>query len=70
MLGPTNLCMFSIHKSLHVNNLHTMPKDPIPRLCLPNRGSRAMSPQSINSVSSIQGKIIYSWDLGQPSATI
>ena len=38
--------------------------------CLPNLGRKALGSLSINSVSSIQGKILCSWDLGCSSATI
>ena len=60
MLGPINLCMFSTHKPLHGNNLHTTPKNPIPRLCLPNMGSEALISWNINSVYFIQCKILRS----------
>ena len=40
--GSHKPCVFAIHKSLHVNNLHVMPKDLVSRLCLPNMGRKAL----------------------------
>ena len=40
------------------------------RLCLPNMRRKAPGSLSINSISSTQGKILCSWDLGCSSTTI
>ena len=34
--------MLTTHKFLYENNLHVMLKDPVPHLCLPNMGRKAL----------------------------
>ena len=69
-MGPIGPWVLTTHKSLHGINLHAMPKGPIPHLCFPNMGRKALGSLSINFVSSILGKILHSWDLSWPFTTI
>ena len=64
------ICVFSTHASLYGINLHTMSKDLSTYSYPPNMGTNALRSQNINSISSLQGKILHSWDLGQPYTTI
>ena len=58
MMGPISLYVFSTHVSLYGNNLYTMPKDPTTRLYLPCMGRAALRSWSLNSKSSLQGKLL------------
>ena len=52
------ICVFSTHAFLYEKNLHTMSKDPSTYLYPPGMGNKALRFWNINSISSLQGKIL------------